>query len=76
MADTDFVTNLSAAFTQVGTDVKGILANIGDLSQLTTTQKASLVVALNELKKGLGDLQTTVTNKSEINDGVTALNST
>lgn len=76
MADTDFVTNLSAAFTQVGTDVKGILANIGDLSQLTTTQKASLVVALNELKKGLGDLQTTVANKSEINDGVTALNST
>lgn len=76
MADTDFSTKLSTAFAQVGTDVKGILANIGDLSQLTTTQKATLVVALNELKKGLGDLQTSIEEKSQIDDSVTALTST
>ena len=37
----------------IGTDVKGILANIGDLSALTTTQKASLVLAMNELKAAI-----------------------
>lgn len=46
-------TQISALATQIGTDVKGILASIGDLSQLTTTQKASIVLALNELKATL-----------------------
>lgn len=44
---------ISALATQVGTDIKQIIANVGDLSKLTTTQKASLVVALNELKANL-----------------------
>ena len=43
----------------IGTDVKQIYANIGDLSKLTTTQKASLVLALNELKAALGNIDLT-----------------
>lgn len=37
----------------VGEDVKALLANQGNLSTLTTTQKASLVVAINELNATL-----------------------
>ena len=61
---------ISALATQVGTDIKQILANIGDLSQLTTNQKSSLVVALNELKANLQDIAASVgasINDSEIN---------
>lgn len=49
-AQTTMIKNLSAAFTAAGVDVKGLLAKIGDLGTLTTTQRASLVGALNELK--------------------------
>ena len=52
-AQTTMIENLSAAFAAVGVDVKGLLAKIGDLGALTTTQKASLVGALNELKTGI-----------------------
>ena len=52
-AQTTMIKNLSAAFTAAGVDVKGLLAKIGDLGTLTTTQKASLVGALNELKTGI-----------------------
>lgn len=51
---------ISALATQVGTDIKQIIANVGDLSQMTTTQKASLVVALNELKANLKDVADSV----------------
>lgn len=52
-AQNTMIQNLSAAFTAAGVDVKGLLAKIGDLGTLTTTQKASLVGALNELKTGI-----------------------
>lgn len=52
-AQNTMIQNLSAAFTAAGVDVKGLLAKIGDLGALTTTQKASLVGALNELKTGI-----------------------
>lgn len=52
-AQTTMIKNLSAAFTAAGVDVKGLLAKIGDLGTLTTTQRASLVGALNELKTGI-----------------------
>ena len=52
-AQTTMIKNLSAAFTAAGVDVKGLLAKIGDLGTLTTTQRASLVGALNELKTGV-----------------------
>lgn len=47
---------IQALATQLGTDIKTILANQGDLSALTTTQKASLVVAINELKSAIGSV--------------------
>lgn len=52
-AQNTMIQNLSAAFTAAGVDVKGLLAKIGDLGTLTTTQRASLVGALNELKTGI-----------------------
>lgn len=52
-AQTTMIKNLSAAFTAAGVDVKGLLTKIGDLGTLTTTQRASLVGALNELKTGI-----------------------
>ena len=48
---------IASLATTVGADVKGILASIGTLSELTTTQKANLVVALNELKAGRVDFK-------------------
>lgn len=65
---------ISALATQVGTDVKQIIANVGDLSQLTTTQKASLVVALNELKANLQDIADSV--GATINDSTIVDNQT
>lgn len=44
---------ISALATQIGSDIKTLIAHDGDLSTLTTQQKASLVLALNELKAGL-----------------------
>ena len=54
---TNLSAQISALATQVGTDIKGILSSVGNLGSLTTTQKASLVVALDELKASLTDLE-------------------
>lgn len=43
----------------IGSDVKHICANIGDLSSLTTDEKKSLVSALNELKEKLNSIDLT-----------------
>ena len=43
----------------IGTDIAQLLSAIGDLSELTTTEKASLVVALNELKASLNSIDLT-----------------
>lgn len=50
---------ITALAQAIGTDVKGILADIGDLSALTTTQKASLVLAMNELKAAIDGVDLT-----------------
>ena len=50
------ISNLAST---IGTDARQIIANIGDLSALTTTQKTSLVLALNELKAALNDIDLT-----------------
>jgi hypothetical protein len=42
---------LSALATAIGADIKALNAAKGDLSALTTTQKANLVVAINEIKE-------------------------
>lgn len=55
----------------VGEDVKALLANQGDLSTLTTTQKASLVVAINELNATLVQI-----DKNIIDDAQTVANKT
>lgn len=65
---------ISAIATQVGTDIKAFIANVGDLSQLTTTQKASLVVALNELNATLQKVQDSL--GAQINDSATSLTTT
>ena len=57
--------------TTVGTDIKDILKNVGDLKQLTTSQKASLVAALNELKASIN----TITGKLNIIDDMTTTTS-
>lgn len=44
--------NLKQVFTQIGTDIKGLKAGqakVGDLTTLTTTEKNTLVGALNEV---------------------------
>jgi len=56
----------------IGQDVKQICTNIGDLSTLTTTQKTSLVLALNELKASLNSIDLT----KLIDDAKTATNLT
>lgn len=60
--------------TTVGSDVKGILSSIGTLENLTTTQKANLVVALNELKASLTELESEL--GAQINDEATASTTT
>ena len=56
----------------VGTDIKQLLATVGDTSKLTTTAKASLVVAINELKASLNSIDLT----KIIDDAKTATNLT
>ena len=58
--------NLKQVFTQIGADIKGLKAGqakVGDLSALTTTEKTTLVGALNEAlaaaKAGAGAEDTT-----------------
>ena len=62
-------TQISALATQVGTDVKDLLAKvatIGDVSTLTTSQKATVVVAVNELKAAIDAVQANI--GAQIND--------
>ena len=62
-------TQISALATQVGTDVKDLLAKvatIGDVRTLTTSQKATVVVAVNELKAAIDAVQTNI--GAQIND--------
>lgn len=56
----------------IGTDIKQLLAAVGDTSKLTTTAKASLVVAINELKASLNSIDLT----KIIDDAKTATNLT
>lgn len=80
------IQNLTPAFQAAGTDVKAILVKIGDLSQLKTTEKGALVLALNELKAAIDAVvkmddskeQTTTTwssskIRSAINEAINAL---
>jgi hypothetical protein len=48
---------IAALITAVGGDVKSLTNKIGDLTGLTTTQKATLVGAINEVKTAVTTLQ-------------------
>lgn len=63
---------IQALATQVGSDVKTLIAKQGDLSTLTTSQKASLVLAINELNSAI--LQ--IDMSKVIEDGQTAADKT
>lgn len=47
---------IQALATQVGSDVKTLIAKQGDLSTLTTSKKASLVLAINELNSAISQI--------------------
>lgn len=66
MALSDQISELAQV---VGTDTKRILESVGNLEELTTTQKASLVVALNELKATIDSVAGSV--GATINDSAT-----
>lgn len=55
---------IQALATQLGTDIKQIITKQGNLSALTTTQKASLVLAINELKAELGTIDANLIDDS------------
>lgn len=64
----------------IGADVKTINTAIGALANLTTTQKSSLVVALNELNSSIGTLSSLTTTQkgnlvAAINEVLSAVNS-
>ena len=61
-------TSLSAFIAAVGADIKNNNIRIGDLTTLTTTQKANLVSALNELKGEVSTLQGQIASSTNIND--------
>ena len=63
---------IQALATQVGSDVKTLIAKQGDLSTLTTSQKASLVLAINELKSAISQIDIS----KVIEDGQTAADKT
>ena len=72
MATNDLSTKLQSALTLIGQDVKELLAKQGDLTSLTTSQKASLVVAINELQAAVAAIDV----KSVINDTAASTTST
>ncbi|MCP9495895.1 MAG: hypothetical protein MSG64_15710 [Pyrinomonadaceae bacterium MAG19_C2-C3] len=65
-------TKLQDLLTRTGTEFKSLRAAIGALSGLTTTDKSSLVAAVNEVKAGIG----TGGSGSTIDDANTATTTT
>jgi hypothetical protein len=63
---------IQALATQVGSDVKTLIAKQGDLSTLTTSQKASLVLAINELNSAISQIDMS----KVIEDGQTSADKT
>lgn len=61
-------TQLQSLISAIGGDVKTILTNIGNLANLTTTDKTSLVLSVNELKSNLTTLQSQIAAATNIND--------
>lgn len=60
----------------IGTDVKLLNSKTGDITALTTTSKANIVLAINELKAYADTINTTANNKVLINDTATKTSKT
>ena len=58
-------TKITAFVNSVGTDIKNLTAKIGNLANLQTTDKSSLVSAINEIKDSAG------TNIDDVNASTT-----
>ena len=69
-------TSLTAFVNAVGADIKNGQLKVGDLAALTTAQKASVVLALNELKTDLTTLQGQIATATNINDAGLATSTT
>lgn len=68
----DLSSKLQSALTLIGQDIKALLANQGDLTALTTTQKASLVLAINEVQAAVAAIDV----KSVIDDSAASTTKT
>lgn len=60
----------------IGADIGDINARIGTMSSLTTTEKANLVGALNEVRALLLSVQGTANGKASINDAAASSGTT
>lgn len=58
------VTQIQAMATAIGADIKSLLSKIGDTTSLTTTDKTSLVNAINEVKASASSGGTTINDAS------------
>lgn len=52
-------TQITTLITAIASDIKTLLANTGNLANLTTTNKTSLVNSLNELKSSIANIDLT-----------------
>lgn len=60
--------NLVALTLAIRTKCATLLSNQGDITKLTTEDKTSLVVAINELVTSIGNIKTDIQNKTQIDD--------
>lgn len=58
------VTQLQSLASAIGADIKSLLSKIGDTTSLTTTDKTSLVNAINEVKASASSGGTTINDAS------------
>ncbi|MDO5636269.1 MAG: hypothetical protein Q4G18_03370 [Myroides sp.] len=56
MADNNFITQTLLFAAEVGKDINTLRKQLGKLSDLTTDEQASIVLAINELKNSLNNL--------------------
>lgn len=73
MAETTFAEQISNLATRVGTECKTLHTKIGDLTQLGTSDKTSVIKAINEVKTAATSLQTSL---NELTSRVTAAEGT
>lgn len=62
------VENISSLATRIGAEIKATNAKVGDVTELTTTAKASAVAAINEIKSSVAALEGVVASSTNIDD--------